>query len=422
MRDRTRRERLLYYAALALVIGTGIFLRLPSPLFTDGAVLHAAGFAHPTAKFSGIGFDEGLYREYVNALSKVGIAGYPDIVEQYIAVQSKLPASVLPPVRFLYIFAAYLWHSLFGSEALVALHDVAAVFSILTLLVATAFAWRLKGPVWALGVAAFMAFAPTQIHMSQHALVDGFFTFWALLCLWFLWENLQTPKRIGWLFAYILALTSLVLTKENAFFVFVAIVVLLLCNRWVQFGRITPQLLLATLLGPLLGVVILVFLAGGLDNLITTYQLSVTKNYQLAYAIHTGDGPWYRYIVDLLLVSPIILILAIGAVFRLDRTQKAELFLSIFVVGSYLVMCNIKYGMNLRYANMWDMPLRFLAVSQVAFLCGLLGRYCVLVMSIAMSLVCAAELRQYLILFVHYPLYELVSEGLLRALKILKSR
>ena len=81
MRDRTRRERILYYAALALAIGAGIFLRLPSPLFTDGAALHAAGFAHPTAKFSGIGFDEGLYREYVNALSKVGIGGYPDIVE-----------------------------------------------------------------------------------------------------------------------------------------------------------------------------------------------------------------------------------------------------------------------------------------------------------------------------------------------------
>ena len=30
------------------------------------------------------------------------------------------------------------------------------------------------------------------------------------------------------------------------------------------------------------------------------------------------------------------------------------------------------------------------------------------------------ELRQYLILFVQFPLYELVSEGLLRALHILK--
>ena len=37
------------------------------------------------------------------------------------------------------------------------------------------------------------------------------------------------------------------------------------------------------------------------------------------------------------------------------------------------------------------------------------------------ALLCAIELRQYLLLFVDYPLYELVSEGLLRALKILKN-
>ena len=52
-----------------------------------------------------------------------------------------------------------------------------------------------------------------------------------------------------------------------------------------KFGQVTRQLLLATVLGPLLGLVILVFLAGGLANLVATYQLSVSKNYQLAYAI-----------------------------------------------------------------------------------------------------------------------------------------
>ena len=422
MPDRTRRERIFYYTALVIAIGAGIFLRLPSSLFTDGSPLHALGSIHPTPKFSGIGFDEGLYREYVNALSKVGLGGYPDIVEQYIALQSKLPASVLPPVRFLYIFAAYLLHSLFGTEALAALRIVAALFSIFTLAVATMFAWRLKGPAWALGVAALMAFAPTQIHMSQHALVDGFFAFWALLCLWLLWENLQTPKRVTLLVSYVIALAALVLTKENAFFVFVAIIALIVANHWLRFGQLTGPLCLATILGPLLGVVILVFLAGGLANLLATYQLSVSKNYQLTYAIMTGDGPWHRYLVDLLLVSPVILILAIGTAFRLDRTQKPELFLTIFVASSYLVMCNIKYGMNLRYANMWDMPLRFLAFSQIAYVFSSLRRYRTLITVIVVGLLCLVELRQYIVLFVRYPLYELVSEGLLRALKILKSQ
>jgi hypothetical protein len=416
------RNRPLFLVGLGLVLAIGIFLRLPASLFGGpGASLHALAQLHPTPGFTGVGFDENLYRSYVNAVTEEGLGNYSDIVDRYIEVQKTLPGSILPPVRFLYIFSAYLWHQVFGTEALAALHDVSSLFSILTLLLSTIFAWRLKGPPWAVGVAALMSFAPTQIHMSQHALVDGFFTFWALFCLCLLWENLRTPGNWPRLAAYVFGLCCLVLTKENAFFVFVALMVIMVANRWLQFGVVTRELLLCSIVGPLLGFVVLVFLAGGLEILRTTYQLSVSKNYQLTYAILTGDGPWHRYLVDLLLVSPVILLLALGAAFRLDRSQKPELFLFVFIAASYLVMCNIKYGMNLRYANMWDMPLRVLAFGQLAAFCAPLQRYRTLILCGAVGLVCAVELRQYVILCVQFPLYELVPEGLLRALHILKS-
>jgi 4-amino-4-deoxy-L-arabinose transferase-like glycosyltransferase len=375
---------------------------------------------YPSAKFNGVGFDEGLYRKYVNQLIVGGLSAYPDIVDNYIEVQKTLPGSILPPVRFLYIFAAYLWHQIFGSDALAALHHVATLFSVLTLLLATVFAWRLKGPAIALGVAALMSVAPTQIHMSQHALVDGFFTFWALLTLWMLWENLQTPRRWPFLLAYSLGLALMVLTKENAFFVFFAVLCIFGLNRWLRFGVVSRELLLATVVGPLLGFVVLVFLAGGLETLRTSYLLSVSKNYQLTYAIATGDGPWHRYLVDLLLVSPVVLLLAVGSAFRLNRLEKPELYLFSFIAASYLLMCNIKYGMNLRYANMWDMPLRFLALGQIIALCAPIRRYRLVILCTAVGLVCASELRQYIVLAVQFPLYELVPEGLLRALRILK--
>ena len=414
-------SRKSYLIGLCVVLALGIFLRVPASVFSGpNAPLRQLEALHPAPKFDGIGFDEGLYRQYVNGLIAGGLTRYPDIVDQYIEVQKTLTGSILPPVRFLFIFSAYLWHQVFGTDALTALHNVASFFSILTLLLSTIFAWRLKGPVWALGVAALMSFAPTQIHMSQHALVDGFFTFWALSCLCLLWENLRTPGHWPRLAAYALCLSCLVLTKENAFFVFVALLVIMALNRWLTFGVVTRELLLCTVVGPLLGVVVLVFLAGGLETLRTTYQLSVSKNYQLTYAILTGDGPWHRYLVDLLLVSPVIVLLAIGAAFRLDRSQKPELFLFAFIAASYLVMCNIKYGMNLRYANMWDMPLRLLAFGQIVAFCGGLQRYRTLILCGAVGLVCAVELRQYLILFVQFPLYELVPEGLLRALQVLK--
>ena len=416
-------DRRLILVSLAVILLIGCFLRLPPALFSDHGPLRSLAVLHPNPKWHTLqmmGFDEELYREYVDELATKGLQQYPDIVIGYIEKQLKLPGSILPPVRFLYIFTAYVWHSVFRTDALSSLRDVSSFFSILTLGLAALFAWRVRSPGECVALTALVAFAPTQLHMSQHALVDGFFAFWALLALWMLWENLQRPRNWGWLAGYSLSLALLVLTKENSFFVWIGIVAVLIANRWLRFGTVSRELVAATAVGPLLGVVVLVFLAGGFDVLFGTYRLLVSKNYQLPYAIKTGDGPWTRYLLDLLLVSPVVLLLAIGAVFRISRENRFELFLLVFIAGTYLVMCNVKYGMNLRYANMWDVPLRFLALSTMVSLTNPLRRWREIIFVAAVVLVCVLEFRQYVVLFVHFPMYELISELLLRASHILK--
>jgi 4-amino-4-deoxy-L-arabinose transferase-like glycosyltransferase len=420
MTEPTPASRRINIILLVVALAFGIFLRLTPHAFAPGAPLHVLAPLHPQPAFVRLGFDEELYRKYTNGLISEGLSGYPAIVQAYMEVLKERTGSILPPLRFLYIFTAYVWHSLFGTEPLEALHQIASFFNILTLALVTLFAWRLRGPSWAIAIAALMAVAPTQVHMSQHALVDGFFTFWATLTLWLFWENLQAPRNWLRLTGYVVALALLVLTKENSFFVWIALVVLLITNRWLQFGTVSRELLIATALGPLLGFVVLVFLSGGIDVLLQCYQLAVSKNLTLAYAIKTGDGPWHRYLVDLLLVSPIVLLLALGTVFRLNRTMKPEWFMSIFITASYLVMCNVKYGMNLRYANMWDFPLRFLAFGEIVWLAGFAKQYRSAIIAGAIVLLAVIEFHQYIVLAVHYPLYELISHDLLEALKILK--
>lgn len=420
MSDVQSRCHKIYIGAFGIIVAFGIFLRITPGAFSPGSHLHFLAAFHPQPAWTKVGFDEELYRKYANAIAQDGLGGYPGIVQAYIEAQKERSGSFLPPVRFLFIFTGFLWHSLFGTETLDGLHQLASLFSILTLALAALFAWRVRGPTWAIAIAALMAFAPTQLHMSQHALVDGFFTFWATLVLWLYWENLQAPRDWRWLSGYIIALALLVLTKENSFFVWIALVALLIVNRWFRFGSITRELAIATVLGPLLGVVALIFLAGGIDTLVQCYRLSVGKNFELRYAILTGDGPWYRYLVDLMLVSPLVLLLAIGTMFRLDRSMKPEWFMSIFIAASYLVMCNVKYGMNLRYANMWDMPLRFLAFSQIMAFGSLVKQYRGAIIAGGVLLLAAIEFHQYLVLAVRYPLYELITHDLLQALQILK--
>jgi hypothetical protein len=234
-----------------------------------------------------------------------------------------------------------------------------------------------------------------------------------------LWENLQRPNRWPWLCGYGVALAVMVLTKENAMFAYVGILGLLVANYWLRFGRLTLSLCLATVLGPFLGVVVLVILCGGPGTTMEIYRLLVSKALVLRYAIITGDGPWYRYLVDLMVVSPVILVLAIGGIFRLKATERAGFYLLLFVVASFILMANVRYGMNLRYTNMWDFPLRYLAV------------YCLwqviprkstqaLWLSICIAALCLIDLRQYDVFFVQNDVYELVPKDMLRAVKILK--
>ena len=104
------------------------------------------------------------------------------------------------------------------------------------------------------------------------------------------------------------------------------------------------------------------------------YRLLVIKAQTLTYAIKTGDGPWHRYLIDMLIVSPLVLLLAIGGVFTQLKKDRAYLYLALFVAFTYAFMCNVRYAMNLRYATIWDLPLCALALGQLGDLTEVFGR------------------------------------------------
>ncbi len=408
------------WALVAVILAIGLLVRI-----------------WPSAGFTGTGFDEALYRDNVIKLDRVGILNFPAICRLYVEDQEN-PESItkLPPTRFVYIFSGWLWkRAEFGAAppvapktpgfterdpALVSLHRVAALYSCLGLLVGGLCAWRMLGLRALPGVLALLAFSPLSIHLGQHAMIDGVFAFWAVLNLWLLWENLQNPHHRGLLLAFAASLGLMVMTKENSFFVYLALGGLVAANRWAHFGSVTSKLLFFMVLGPAVGVGVLMFLAGGAMEFVGIYQLLVSKAQHLDYAIKTGDGPWYRYLVDLLILSPLVLLLAIGGLFTQVRGNRAFVFLVAFVGFSYLIMCNVRYGMNLRYASIWDLPIRALAAVQVGAIAARFGRRETMIASLLIAGLCAYDLRQYLLFFSDARLYELVTGGLLHAVKILK--
>jgi hypothetical protein len=405
------------------------------------AVILVVGFTLriiPWHGYQWIGFDENLYKVYVEKLDAQGLGAYPKMAAEYTKKQRETEKAFLPPTRFLYIFSSATWRAAFHGDAayqpiktmedvktdptLQSMRGVSALFTCLTLVVAAIFARRLAGDGAMLGVTALLACAPTQLHMSQHGLIDGFFAFWALTSLWLLWENLQSPNNPRWLIAYGVSLALMVMTKENSAFVTFALCCVLALAHFCKWGVVSPKLMIATVVGPAVGLALLITLAGGVDVFIETYKLLVVKAQSLKYAIATGDGPWYRYLVDLLLASPLILLLAVSAVFQLRKTEHGLLYLTAFIACSYVFMCNVKYGMNLRYTNMWDMPLRLLAFTQLGLLASRLSqRWTTPLLGLFVVGLCAFDLHQYQVLFVNFDRdYEMITSNLMQALKILK--
>ena len=232
-------------------------------VFSESGSLSQLDALHHEAGFQTIGFDEALYRGYVDDLIRYGVSSYPDLAERYVEVT----APSADGNSAAYTFSLRLrgrpvawdfWHrrSWLASRHFESVQHIVLGFN--RRIRRTAGGWRIG-----LCVMALMVCAPTQIHMAQHALIDGFFAFWATASLWLLWENLRRPNYAPLLALYGLNLTLLVLTKENAMFVYLGLLAALTANRWLHFGTITSSLLGVSIIGPLAGVVTLVFLCGG---------------------------------------------------------------------------------------------------------------------------------------------------------------
>ena len=387
-------------------------LQAPFILLLACILLFGAWLRLPTNNgWPGTGFDEHVYSIYVDNLNKAGLLNYPDICDHYLEEQGRTPTAFLPPTRVLFLSSCALWSRLFHSVSPAAVHGVSCVASCLLMLAAALWAWRLGGPVRSIGVAALMACAPLEIHMAHRAWVDSFFALWALLSLWSFWEALQTPNHRGWLTLYTASLAAMILTKENAFFVFAAICGLLVANRWLRFGTVAPTLALATVLGVVLASVVLVFATGGLETLIAVLRMNVEKSKSLPYAIATGNGPWHRYLVDLILLNPLLMLLAIAAGLNAGRqTCKAGLFLALFFAFTYLIMAQIKGGMNLRYGNIWSFPLAWLALSQIfSWASAMTEKWRAGFVILVLCCLSASELWQYHLLFVRGKIYDPVT-------------
>jgi len=85
------------------------------------------------------------------------------------------------------------------------------------------------------------------------------------------------------------------------------------------------------------------------------------------------------------------------------------------------VMSSVPYGISLRFAAYWDLPLRWLAASQILQLARKFHRIGPVILgTVAILILVAVDLFQYWRYFVHAGIYDPVSFQLLHASKLIK--
>lgn len=396
VRRRWNRRRLAIWATMALLLGCGVFLRV-----------------FPTASFPQVGYDEHGYMVFVQQIQKAGVWNYDAVIDVYKERQYKIPQAVVPATRLGFLIPAALVGDAFHVQPFRALHITAAAAGVLLLFLSALFASRAGGTRTMLGVTALMATAPLQVYLSQRALIDGYFAFWATAAVWLAWENIRRPRHLGWLVAYALCLTVLTLTKENAAFVVAAIFGVLVLNRFLKIGTVTPGLLAATIIGPALGILVLCAFMGGFGQWLDFNRMFVAKSRTNFYSIMAQDGPWYRYAVDWVIVSPVLVAFATARLFQIRRSDRVGTFLATFLVLSFAAMSTVKYGISLRYAAYWDLPICWLACSQAIALSRRFAQVRpALVLSGLLLILSAVGVNQYVRFFVVGGVYDPVTAGL----------
>lgn len=399
------RHRALVILAMTTLLGIGIFLRL-----------------YPTAGFAHLGTDERDYIIFVKQIQVAGIWNYDAVVQVYVERQYKLREAVVPATRVAFLVPAALCADWFHLTAFRALQATAATAGVLLLLLGALFAYRLGGTIPMIGMTALLATGPLQIYLCQRAVIDGYFAFWAIAALWLAWENLQRPRHAGWLVSYALCLTILVLTKETSAFVVFPLLGTFLLNRFLRLGTVTPHLLAATIVGPAIAVLLLAAMVGGLGEWVRFYQMFVAKSRTSFYPMAAQDGPWFRYAIDFALMTPAVVAFAIGGIFQLRRRDRAGLFMAVFAAFALIGLSCVKYGMSLRLAAFCEIPLAWLACSQVLALSRRFRSVRPAIVAAGLFFVLAAVgLNQYVRLFVQGGLYDPITNQLVAKLGMQKS-
>jgi 4-amino-4-deoxy-L-arabinose transferase-like glycosyltransferase len=335
--------------------------------------------------------DEGYYLKYASYIAKEGIMGFSDLFKDYLRNQENW---VYPnPLRIGYIILSSIWVSLFGCSFL-SLSFLSLFCFLSFLLTSFYFGRKYFGEKIALLFIVLLAFSPINMSMARRVLTESVLMLFSTLSIWLFLDMLKESsnlKKILFVFAFSFA----ILVKEVIILLVLVFMIFLVGRKLLLGKRIYFKDFLTILFIPFVIVILTYIFVGVFPFLAETVKIILNSPKTNLYAIQYGQGPWFRYLIDYILLSPWVVLLSIGFIFNyFNRTPISQnnrrvqhsmsgaiekeasgvkpcnfiskeqdeivLYLILVFILSFFIF-NI-FTKNIRYVMVLDMPMRLFSV------------------------------------------------------------
>lgn len=362
------------------------------------------------------GADEGHYLGYAKYISDNGIKSYPKLFEE--VVKNKDYWIWPSPLRVGYFLLSGVWLKIFGSSFR-SLANLSFVCYILFLLISLYFSKRYFGKGIATLFVLLLAFSPLAMAMAKRALSDSTGNLFTIFSIWLFLHFLSEKKVLNFILFLIFYVYS-ILIREQSILLICFFALFFLIYKYIYKRDIRGIYFSGIILVPSFTVGLVWLISSqSLGNLISMIKITRALPAINEYSVVFCRGPWFRYIIDYFLISPLTTILALAFIVyalinrEIFRDYKISYFIILFLV-LYLLLSSFDYNKNIRYAMSLDMIIRLFTVFILKEIFKKSKFMADFVFFIVLFL-CLNDYLNFMELFCHKNIYDPVSFTLLKA-------
>jgi hypothetical protein len=160
-------------------------------------------------------------------------------------------------------------------------------------------------------------------------------------------------------------------------------------------------------------------MAGSFYSYLNAYISFLQMQFKNIYGIRFSQGPWFRYIIDFFLLSPLTYLFSVvGVAFCLsDKSHRlGKDICIIYVLGGFIIFSLLPV-LNIRYILFLDIPLRVFSVLGVIFVVKNINEriYRYLFATMLFFIISGIDIYQFFQLFIKSKVYDPVTINLIVA-------